>query len=1698
MTEPPDPPTPESESPETPAVSSEPPVAAAPMEAPVSEAPAAGEPPLATAPTSDAPATEAAEIEVGAEVEILPPGPLPPPRATAAPPPSPPAPPTPAPPAPAAAPAVERPSAAGSSEREAALRAEIAAAEDPSVQAALHFELGALLEDETRDAAAAVKEYLRAFNADAAFHPPLSALLRIFERRRSAKNLGRLYDAQRKAAGTPRQQAEAAVDRGVMAEDIENADALGHFAEALEADPASPLAALMLERSARASGHADLTLEAVLKRAESSRSAVLRGLLLTEIGRAREADGDIDGALEVLQRAITGEGAQFRASSALESIARKHGRHAARAAALEGEAALAGAAARGEGQDSGSGAFSVKRFADQRRAARAAISAEYEAARLRLEVLDDPAGAEAALARAQAFAPEDSLLGSLRQAAAQQAGDVEGARAQAERVLARVQSGPAAARMEFRRAEIARMRGDDEGAREALVAAIAADPNSVVPDAVLDDLRASAGLHEQRLDRLEAQLEGLVGGARGQAALRAAQIAAEHQTDDAGRARAAKLYRAAAKDLPRPSVALRELLGVAERAGDRELCREALQGLLALDLDDEERATMARRLVEVSETTLGDDAGRACLDPFVADAFGEHPLHMRWAPQAARLRAALAGDLPRLAEAHRALAEHAEDAAEQAAHLCAAGRALARAGDESSVDRAIQLLRRALDRVPGHPYALALLEELHRSRGDAEEVVSLLREAAQNQQDSRQAELSLLMAGAAAEAAGDAASAAQAYEEAADRDPEARAPLLSLHRLGQRQHDQGLTLRALEGLSELELAGDAPGVATLSLGEHYDLVGGKSALAEGPLQAALSGGEVGAAAALGLLLLPENELDPGTRLAATERLLELCPEDAVWILREQAGTAMAGAHDPAAADESLRVLAEHDKAADFVDVARLARYVGDAQQAPMRAQALARLARGTPGDAGVELTLHAIRAALMSGSEDAEDDAFMSAQELAGDAAGSLAAAYGLDETLFDVEDAASMADAARAHFEHADGLFVADARAAAGRALGAAGSAREACALLEEALKADADDLASVEALRVAAREAGDFARVSWAAERLANEVRGELRARLLEEAAAVVMDHEEDDVRAEELLRAALATDPTSRLAYGRLRDLLAERGDTSGLLELTSARVDLIDDSEELVKLFYEQARLLRAAGDLTGALESLENLDMLNEEHEGAIALGVEIQVAREDYRGAVESLDRLAACDVPDSQKRLVRLGAADFLAKRLGDPEGALDRLEAVLELGPGDTALFERMARIAEDAGLFARAAEALDRAASASEGPARAAHHVRAGKLRAEHGDRAGGITSLRRALTVSPTDLEAASELADLLVDPEERRVMAASFEQATRARIDRDGCTAQTLTALRRSAVWRSERDLEYLTLSALGALGLATAEQAQAHEDRTEIMSRSRVTGKLDDAALDRLRPRPASGPEAQFVQACFPAVAKTTGLEPSAFGVGKGDLWPAKKPSSLRDELEGIGEMFGLEPGGLYVGGPNSGGLALVPGKQNRATWIVGAGLASPLTRAHRFEAARLCLGLHDSTLPLVMRQAEDAATLLYAAASAAQAPLAAGSARSGVGEWASALGKAIGWLERRALADAANALPDGGGGLPRFCADARLTSLRAGLTVSTGLEDALSHVLGASPTLASVMANVEARDLLMFWISDTHVALRRELGLSK
>ncbi len=1578
--------------------------------------------------------------------------------------------------------------------RIASLRAEIEAASDAHVQSALHHELGVVAECHLKNDAGAVKEYLTAFNLDPTFRPPLFALLRIFERRRAFANLARLYEAEARSAPHVHDRASAIIDRAGLAADREGngADALALLARALDTDPTSLSAALMLERDARAASDTGMIRGALEARAEHTHDPVLKSLLYTELAWERAGAGDLDGAFELMRTAGSLPRGRYRALEQMERMARLHDRTDNLVPALEGRAMLALAEARGEDRGQASGAFSVKRFADEARAAGEAAALLHEAARLRMNRHGDPAGAAQTLAQAIAIRPDDMLLHQERMLACDLAGQTALAIEEARWLLSNGVTGRFAASIHFRLAEIARAANDVAGAHAALAAAIEADPGSAAAAAMLDDLLLDGSEHAERIARLEARAarEEVPVEGRVQALFRAAQIAAELLGDFA---RARPLYDRAISLTEDKSPILRELYGAAMRHGAWEAARDALRVLRFLPIDPEEQSVVWFELHSILRNRLGDE--------HAADAVLEEAIETescaRWAPDLARVQAARAGNVELLARAHEVLADRVTDDAVAGAHLAAAARALIHAGAE---DRATELLRKALSRSPGQRYAVSLLEEVLLSRGEAGEAVALLREAAEAQEGARAAEMSLLLAGAAAEATGDAALAATTYEQAADRDPTAISPLLALSRLAERTKNESLLLRSREALSERELAAGEPGRATIELAEHYDFVAKKPELAESPYRAALPSEVWGSAAAVGLALLPGKDVDPIARIEAYQRLAAGASEPVrIGVLRGVLGEALQknGSKEAAAsAAERLTELVPDDV---VCAVTRMRLAGGEPDLATKRADAWVSLASAAEDpEAGAELLLAAMRAKIVSQGPDAFDDAFLLAQEIHATAPDAPAAGVALDETLAPGDDPEARVDALSARLLHSGKARPAALEAAVGRALLMAGRTEESVRVLRRMLGHDPTDLASWEALRVAARHEARFEEVVRACDELAKHAEGEFRAMLLEEAAACLMDELGKDAEAEKRLRMCVDVDVTRPIGFGRLHNLLAERGDTEGLIELVNKRIDAIDDPAELAKHYYELARLYRSQGDRDGALAALENLHMLESDHVGGLALQVEVMVSLERWAEAVETLRALAAADVPAAQKRLAHLGASDFLEKRLNDPDGALEELDALVAMGLGDSALYARMAGVAERAGRYERAVAELRRAAhAAGAGPEQAAHHRRAGELLRNHvGELPGSIMEFRRALEAAPTDLTAAEALAHLLVDPVERMQLSQSFEAAVRGELVESATNASTLRKLYRAATFRDDKDLEYRALGALAALGHADSEEAAALATLASSEARA-PRASLDAAALAALRAPGADGPPAALARLVWESVTAMDRLEPATFGVGKPELVSPKQSSAQRDALSSWVNAFGSSVVDLYVGGPEPGAVAAMPGKKG-PTWIVGTGFAAEPTPAQRFLVGQLATALTEGTLPFVQRRPEDAATLLFAVAAAGEAPLAGGAGRSGLDELTRALARALPRRARKGVPEVVSVVKDGGASFPDYCRAALRTALRGGLVASSDIRVALGAVLGGQFDADAVAASPEARDLLMFWVAEEARVVRRALGLAK
>ncbi|MCB9635658.1 MAG: hypothetical protein H6721_26360 [Sandaracinus sp.] len=1555
-------------------------------------------------------------------------------------------------------------------------------------QAFLHWRLGTLAE-RAGDPANAVKSWLTAYNLAPGFRAPLFDLVRVFERRRSFKNLQRLYEAELKSARTPTERASARVDLAGLFEDRQGRteDALLELAGALDDAADDPggraTAGFFLERAARRASHPELLRRALRAQADSATDPVWKALLLVDLADEIASSGGDDAArtaITVLDEALATGAARYRVLTSLERLARRHDDVDALVRALDGLADLAAQAAGGE-PDAGSGAFSVERFADATRAAGRAASAWLEAAGLLLHRKSEPAEAARRLASATALRPDDALLRAMWIEAAAAAENHEVVRRESAVLLDRALPPGLAAGLLFHAARAARAANDPE-AIELVQRGLTLAPGSFVLRAMLDRWLLEDGRFDVWVEAL-ATREG-DDEERGLALWRAATLA-ELALGDGARARG--LYAQAAERLPAPGAALRRALESAWAAGDDEAASDAISALLAAELSPEERSALLRDRVLLLARSEG--AARR-LEAALEHALGAAEA-AAWAPDDARVRSAREGRFATLVKAHLALAALADDDELAAAHFAAAGRAAVRGGDDAAAESA---LREALDRAPGHRYATSLLEEVYRARGDADAVVALLREAAEAHGGTRAALVELLLAGAAAEAAGDVKLAAETYEEAADRQPEARSPLWALERLALSVGDDDLLLRAREGLSERELADGTPGRATLELGDHYVRIG-KSELAEGPLRACLEG-PFALEAAAALVAAPADRVDPSARVAALDVLVrEATGGDAVALRRELGLTAATSEFDPQAASTAASTLLEGvDEGGDVWALLTQMQSAANEQRWNERAELFLRLAEATSTPhARASLLLHGLRAKVVADVE-AADDAFLLAQELAGEEDAGGAAAVATDETLEGGDDPDARAEALLARLEHVDAAAAGSLEAAAGRALGAARRSQEAVVKLLAAVKRDRSDLASWEALRLAAREAGRWDLVVESCDALANVLDGAFRHEMREEAAAALMDHLGRPGEAKAKLQEVVLADPARPNAYHRMHDLLADAGDTEALLGLVRARIDAIDDSQQLERLIYEQARLHRSLGQLDESLLAIDDLLLLDEQHVGAIALAIEIRVQREEWREAVEALQRLAHSDVPLKQKRIAHLGAADFLENKLDDPNGALAELAAIDALGLADAALHERRAEVASRAGQIPVAADALLRAAELSQGAERLQRVKLAARLLTRGGeDVPSAILAWRQALDLAPTELEAGQALFELLDSSAARVGHSQSFERSVRQRMEHEGVDADGLRRLLAAARWREDSLLQDAVLHVLVGLGLADDEERAAGEEITSVFARTTM-GALQESQLALLRAPADGGVELELAKLVQEDLLETVGLDLGQLGVGRQDQVSSKRPSPLRDEITRHARLFGLDLEDLYVGGNDAGRLLALPGRKG-VIWVAGSGLTPPLDPLRRFFAGQQSYAVQRGIAPLLRRPPEDGAVVLAAVCAACEVPLPSAMGKSVVPELAQRLARSLPRKTRKAVQQLAPSLPDGGAGLPAFCRDVRRSAMRAGLLLSGDLTLVLQALLDEAPRLYSIRASVDATDLLQFWLSPAMLELRRGLG---
>jgi hypothetical protein len=1581
------------------------------------------------------------------------------------------------------------------------LRAEADATSDRTIKAALLYEAGYVNEVRLGQPVQAVSDYLASYNADNRSRLPLHALVRMFERRRSHKNLARLYDAEVRSARSPAERGTALTDQAALSAILGGDDKTmqTRLEQALEQEPKDE-AALLLEWSRRAAGDGEAALRALTKRAESSDDPVHRGALLLELASLREARGEISSALEALRAAaltpdVTPSAARpgdVRAAStpsashaaqevysiALARFAREHDFTEELVEASERRAARLADELREREQDNESDPQLIERLRSR------AVAHWYESARLRCTNLSDPLGALKSIELALIHAPNDALFRSLRMLAYDLLEDRERAAAEARALLATGIGGPQAAPLHFRLAEHALVLGNAESARNKLLETIEVAGGSVAAEAMLDDLLLDESRHAERIARREEfAAEATASGAGGRAVAlhqlgEAAQIAA-HQLRDP--ARALLLYTRAHELAETDSVVLHEAYGGALALDDAALAELALTRLLSLELEPDERAALLLHRFELAD----DEAREQLIDAELARA-EPCPAVLKLALQHASAR----HQYPRLQRLHEARAQLASGD-EAAAELCAAARAALRMRD---LPRARALLERALVHAPAQPYALTLLEEVLRELGDAAAAITLLRGAADRHLDQRQLERHLLSAGAAAEAAGDTERASQNYLEAAATAEPSLGALWALKRLAQKHGLSALEEKARIGLADRERAQQRSGVDTLLLAEHLDLTEQRPAEAEPLLQQALDDGDLGHHAAIALAL------SRSAPLALRAQALELLATRATDSLRPALLRELGGALSARGAP--------HARVLDLVERVGRTRpddrwaawtrtHTGLAREEGQHARALSLFAEVTtdPQVASiaraealwakqVEAPTAPLEQALYELTPHAEELSLELAEAVV--SLGTPENDGALRSKAFEV-----IARNTEAEQRPATLLSLVRARLSLGDAVGALGP-------LEELLARAPDSLAAWELAHTVAQAANKPALRADAAEKLAESLEGELSLSLLEESATVRMDELDDGEGAERLFAQVLSMAPRRAPAYERLHDLLLRRGAIDRLTTLLRRRVQLTDHPDELMRLYYELARHERKRGELGPALEALDNVLMLDDEHLGALGLSADIQTARGNFREAVEALDRLAgASSLPRVQRRLAALGAADFLEHKLDDRAGALKRLEQLLILTPDDAKLHVRFADLAERDGQFERAATALERAVELeSDEAARTALSVRLGELLAERlGRKVDAVSAYRRALEWAPGHVDAARALLAITADDE----VLARVESELRTKAREEPREPAWLRKLHALAVLKSDDDLAFVALSCLHALatvlqvGALRDEEREPLAEHTRTARRAQLTpgAQLSDGELRAFLAPSLDGRAQQLLGAVFGSTTSAVeldGLEPARFGVGRAQRIAAREPHALRDDLRALAAPLGLTVGELYVGGGVPTRVVALP-REGELAFVVGSEVASPLLGEARHSAALQLAAVKLDSLPLLSRSSDEAARVVYAALASEDCPLPRGVERAALGDLPRSVGKALPRKAKKALPELLRALPDGGAEIPVHCRALLARTRRLALLLSGELEAALREA--RNTTDADL-------DLLRTWTGSALSSSRRKLGLAQ
>ncbi|HEY6081619.1 MAG TPA: hypothetical protein VIW29_22545 [Polyangiaceae bacterium] len=1555
------------------------------------------------------------------------------------------------------------------------LRAEHDATDSSAMKAMLLHELGVLAET-LGDEAGAARDQLGAVNADPDFREPLERLIAIIERRQSYKNLGKLLERLVRVAETPEERARALLDQASFASDHEGDDGTARMLLEQAADESPDDAALWLalELSAGKTSDGDLRDRSLAARARLAVNPLWKALLLIDLGELRSLGGETVTARQALEEAVgLGSQATFEALEALATFARQNTAPDVEERALE---ALADAMALSLTSPEVADKVGVPRY--RRSPAQAAYAWLLAADKKRAR--GDVTGATALLDQALELLPSEPLLVRARLHAAEVAGDTTAAARLSRAELERGVKGELAAALQLRIAEAAAADGDSAGARAAIEQALVADPSSIPARALYLDILAGGTDPQALATALECTAEHLPSDA---AKARHYLMSAEVFARSVGDAQGAKLAlsQAALSGTP-PALVGRLARLLATLTSDASWYEEATRRLIAQGAGEGEPAALWLELGR-ARALRGDRAGALAAFQSMAKL-----------PESAWLGQVLSTCVaPLIATSSEGAA--LDDAAQQLDQLAdvvrpqheararslstVAAVVLRAAGNEAAYGEHLEQLHLA---EPGDLVVARALARWRRASGDVQAACEVLEAAASATTDVEAGAGLWLESGVLRFRSGDRSGALASFEQAETRSEAAAELILRLARRATAPDDLQARRRVLGSASAEERI-----VATLErfgleAGRDGDAAAAADALDTEPDDA--SPEELATALSLGQALWGSSPRDLERRRDALKALSR----------RSTAAAAAAGAAlfvlalgEPGAlGSRSLLDAAAAWAAADGSTAAAIewlaaATAVGDLSG---EVQARRTLAGRVTGPSAAALAAGSDLVSWLAGMEldppaESQEPAIRLANlELAGpgcDPRRRSAALLEIGELLGPESGPLATALAGMNQLAYGDVAMALDS--------------------FRRVVDAHPEDIAGWEGLRAAAEAAGDQGTLAEACAALGDAVSDSASGgRFWAQAAGILLDVLKDPSRGEFALSRAVERDIRQAQAFDRLFRIVRQRKDDERLLDLISRRLAVAEDPDEIAKLFWERARVLRGKGDREGALTALENVRMLEPDHVGALALSGEIFITVGRFEEAATHLAELAQHPEAPTQQRLMSgVAAVDLFENKLQDPARALTVLSALHAAKLSTLPIRERLARVASKAGDFEQAVTVLELLMNERDSrdgrieAARLALVVYRDKLKAPK----RAQQAVEKLLAEAPDDGDAIDLVLSGALPESSARPLLARAQATLVARLTDNPLDAQRVLWLAKVAEFLGSMPQRQAALGALCAIGRGTPEidKELAALDR-RVASVPKIA--IDDADLPHLADPDDRGAITELMRAIAATITAALGPGLQAFGVTKKERVDPRAGLPIRNEIAAWAGALGIGEFELYVGGSDPNGVHALA--LETPAIVVGANVTAPLPPIYRQAVARELYALRRGTGVLAHRELDDVAALVVAACRLGEVDLPA-PAFAMLGEFQRLLAKEVPRRVRKQLPELARAVHAEAPDLQAWVR-AAMSSLDRMAAVAAGN---VSWVLGGAsraPVGESREERARAERLLAFVLSPTYLDLREQLGM--